>query len=275
VSRSPAGPTQIARRPRGRSRPVDAALARRLADAVRWRCRELGEGSSLTALSRGIGRGEDTIRAWLAGENTFSLDDLRRMHVWFAEKPRDLPGLLQEVNADLLAPASELFGAEQLALDNAVGPARFSIPGFALRGENRSLTDRDLLDIATTLRSGRRHVREALADLGLLRHTHVLARDMRSDAIRAAHFASETPIKFNQSAMNRDLRSLHFNDRSDLTYGMLLHQQMHDIIQADRPVIHVISAPGVRYRRLAIPLWHRFVAAIPFDIALDQPIEFH
>ena len=256
-------------------RPVDAGLARRLAEAVRWRCRELGEGNSLAALSHGIGRGEDTIRAWFAGENAFSLDDLRRMHLWFAEKPRDLPGLLQEVNADLFAPGNGLYGAEQLSLSPDQGPARFAIPGFALRGERRTLTDRDLLDIADALRNGSRHIRAALTDLGLLDHAHVLARDVRSDAIRAAHFASETPIKFNRSAIQRDLRSLHFNDSNDLTYGMLLHQQMHEIIHADRPVIHVISAPGVRYRRLAIPLWHRYVAAIPFDIALDQPIEFH
>ncbi|MFC3676140.1 hypothetical protein [Ferrovibrio xuzhouensis] len=260
---------------RGPGRPVDAALAQRLEAAVRWRCREIGEGNSLVALSRGIGRGEDTIRAWFAGENTFSLDDLRRMHLWFAEKPRDLPGLLQEVNADLFASGSELFDAEQLTLGAASGPARFSIPGFVIRGETRNLTDRDLLDIATALRNGRQHVLDSLAGMGLLSHTHVLAMDVRSDAIRATHFASETPIKFNRSAVDRDLRSLHFNDRGDLTYGMLLHRQMHEIIQADRPVIHVISAPGVRYRRLAIPLWHRFVAAIPFDIALDQPIEFH
>jgi hypothetical protein len=275
VARSLAASSISARRPRGRSRPVDAALARRLEDAVRWRCRELGEGSSLVALSEGIGRGEDTIRAWFAGENAFSLDDLRRMHAWFADKPRDLPGLLQEVNADLLMPGNDLFGAEQVALSETAGPARFSIPGFMLRGEARLLTDRDLIEIAGALRNGRRNVHDGLADMGLLRHTHVLAMDVRSDAIRAAHFASETPIKFNHSAMNRDLRSLHFNDRNDLTYGMLLHQQMHEILHADRPVIHVISAPGVRYRRLAIPLWHRFVAAIPFDITLDQPIEFH
>lgn len=262
-------------RPRGRSRPVDASLARRLEEAVRWRCRELGEGNSLAALSQGIGRGEDTIRAWFAGENTFSLDDLRRMHLWFADKPRALPGLLQEVNADLLTPVRNEYGAEQVALTVTPGSARFSIPGFVLRGEVHTLTDRDLLDIANALRNGRRHVREALAEMGLLDHAHVLARDVRSDTIRAAHFASETPIKFNRSAVHRDLRSLHFNDSNDLTYGLLLHQQMHEIISADRPVIHVISAPGVRYRRLAIPLWHRYVAAIPFDIALDQPIEFH
>src|SRR3546814_8473769 len=101
-----------------------------------------------------------TIRAWFVGENTFSLDDLRRMHLWFAERPRDLPGLLQEVNADLFASGSELFDAEQLTLGAASGPARFSIPGFVIRGETRNLTDRDLLDIATALRNeiGRAHV---------------------------------------------------------------------------------------------------------------------
>ena len=261
-------------KPSRHGRPVDAGLARRLEEAIRWRCREIGEGSSLAALSRGIDRGEDTIRAWFAGENAFTLDDLRRMHLWFAAAPHDLPGLLQEVNADLFTSGSDAFGAEQVSLD-AASTARFSIPGFSIRGESRHLTDRDLLDIANSLRNGRRHVRDALAGMGLLDHAHVLARDSRSDAIRATHFASETPIKFNHSAMLRDLRSLHFNDRNDLTYGMLLHRQMHEIIHADQSVIHVISAPGVRYRRLAIPLWHRFVVAIPFDIALDQPIEFH
>src|SRR3546814_4428742 len=84
------------------------------------------------------------------------------IYLWFAERPRDLPGLLQEVNADLFASGSELFDAEQLTLGAASGPARFSIPGFVIRGETRNLTDRDLLDIATALRNGRRHVLDSL-----------------------------------------------------------------------------------------------------------------
>jgi hypothetical protein len=96
------------------SRPVDIALAKRLDRAVRWRCRELGYGNSLEQVSSAIGRSEDTLRAWCAGENAFSFDDLRRLHVWF--EIRGLPGLIQEINSDIVPLTGSQFRVEQIPL---------------------------------------------------------------------------------------------------------------------------------------------------------------
>lgn len=217
------------------------ALSERLKAAMDIRL--AAAGLSLKAFAAKSGQDDRKLRAWRSGEYSPGYAEIEGIDQSFAALGQ--PGLVQDMMAQLS------WKCRQLRID----PAK--LPPIA----------RKLYDCARELRQAD-NIEDFLGRAGLLEHVHIMLLT-DDDRVCMTRRGSKMPTasQIHRSVFGRDIREL-----EPKGYGLEIHPHIREVLQQGRPALHRITAPGMDYYRLGVPV-DQFFVGDSFAIDVSEAFE--